>query len=68
MQNDKILESYLVYLNDNIQALKDYQLCTGNYCLDYSQLRKDLFADDPVIVLFAVLVANSIFNDKNLYH
>lgn len=59
---------YIEFLRKNIEPLIKYQKYAGVLEPDLIQVKKDLFNEDPFVVMSASVEATKAFAAKNLFH
>lgn len=59
---------YIEFLRENFGNLVEYRELTGQVEPKLSQIKEDLFNEDPFVVFGASIIATAEFADLNIYH
>jgi hypothetical protein len=65
--SDRFAE-YIEYLRENITNLVEYRERTGTRDPGVTQIKEDLFDEDPFVVFSASIAATLVLADKSIYH
>ncbi|MDB6096624.1 MAG: hypothetical protein JWM09_902 [Francisellaceae bacterium] len=66
--NYEKFEEYIDFLKETVVNVVEYRERTGTSNPELSQLRDNLFDEDPFVVFGASVLATAVLADKTLYH